>query len=239
VGRSGRAEREEGGTERGRRQLEFPVFEGSIIFATSYFSEGCDDHGWTSTEAVAGFGFRMEVGRVGQEGGCGRENGTQVSQIAEASEHGEATAHVPDAEGSFRRGMASGGIAPAERTGASGEDPLRLGQGAAPGQVRGQSSPHVGATRSPLAGDLRSSSGGDVQSVASRWGPGRFGLHRDEFVGNYRRRPAIQATGVPLRAHLLELGNGDAVCVRVVRGVIGRSAERALGTGWSPTAASE
>src|SRR6185437_286429 len=71
----------EGRGRRGQRQLEFPVFEGWSILATSCTQEVCDGHGWSSAEAVSGLGFREVVGGGGQEGWDGRKDGTQVSRV--------------------------------------------------------------------------------------------------------------------------------------------------------------
>ena len=52
-------------------------------------------------------------------------------------------------------------------------------------------------------------------------------------------RPAVRSPGVPLRADLLELGVGDALCVGVVRGAFRRFAECVLGTGRRAATASQ
>jgi len=56
-------------------------------------------------------------------------------------------------------------------------------------------------------------------------------LHPHERVEYHHCRAAVRSPGLPLRADLLELGVGDAVRFRVVRGALGRSAECVVGTG--------
>ena len=223
----------------GERQLEFPAFEGSAKFATPCTQEVCDGHGWTSTEAVSGLGFRAVVGGCGQEGWDGRKDGTQVSLAGCAPEHPETATHLSHAERPASGTMAAGPSTARSGAPPTGQDAVRLAPERVSRAAYPEPPPHVRATRPAVAGHGRTSAHSNVQPGASRRRLGGLGFHQHELPGSHHPRKTIRASGVSLRAHVLELGIGDPLRVGVVRGVVRRPPERAVGTGRSARAASQ
>ncbi len=120
-----------------------------------------------------------------------------------------------------------------------GQNAVRLASERASREAYPEPAPHVRASRPAVAGHGRQVPPGHVQPGASCRRPGGFRFHQHEFPGSHHSRQTLRTSGVSLRADLLQLGVGDPLRVGVLRGLVRRLAERALGTGRSAATASQ
>ena len=202
--------------------------------------ERCDGHGWPSAPTASRTRFGNVPGHRGPESRHERQDRPPLPRPPHAARRAEEVvraADVPHAARSVRGGLALGRGAAQGRAATARQDALRLAAARASGAVLRFAPPHLRTPRPAVAGDSRA---GEVHHVP----PGPRGrrprglrLHPHELAEHHGRRPAVRPHGVPLRADLLELGIRDGVRLRVVRGVVRRPAERALGTGRRAAAA--
>ena len=133
-----------------------------------------------------------------------------------------------------KRSSAAGSGAPPP-----GQNAVRLAPGRASREAYPEPLPDVRAARPAMAGHGWQVPPGHVQPGASCRRPGGFRFHQHEFPGSHHPWQTLRALGVSLRADLLQLGVGDPLRVGVLRGLVRRLTERAVGTGGSAAPASQ
>jgi hypothetical protein len=195
--------------------------------------ERCDGHGWPSTSTAPRTRLRNTPGLSGPENRHEPQDCSTISRSSQAPQHTEAVvraADLPHPARSVRRGLARSRGTAQRRTPVARQDALRLAAPRTPGPVLRFASPYLRAPRATVASDPRAGEGHHVPPDSRRRRSRGLRLHAHEHAEHHDRRPAVRSHGLPLRAHLLELGIGDAVCLGVVRGALRRPAERLLGT---------
>ena len=202
--------------------------------ATPGFWEGCDGYGWPGAATASRTRLRNALGHRGRESRNDRQDGPTLSRRPHAAQHAQKIARaadLPHPARSVRRRVADGRAASRGRTAAARQDALRLVASRASGGVPRFAPPHVRASRAAVAGDPRPREAHHVPPSPRGRRPRGVRLHPHEHAEHHDRRPALRPHGLPLRDDLLELGVGDVVRVRVVRGALGRLAECVVGTG--------
>ena len=157
----------------------------------------------------------------GGEGGDERGYGSQVPPVGEVAERAPRGAHVAYAPGSVRGGVGGGRGVSGARCGASGEDGVRRARRSVPGAVSSRAASHAAAPVSGLAGVTRRGSRGVLRAGPPSGRAEPVGLHGHAFAGGDDCRSRVRALGVPLRADVLELGVGEPLLYRDVRGALG------------------
>src|ERR1035438_4675840 len=110
--------------------------------------------------------------------------------------------------GSVQRGLGRSSAAGARKSSVGGQDAVRMAATGIPGTVQRWADPDPATADQAVAGHGGSSAGGVLRPEAHAGTAVRVGLHAYDRAGDHTRRAEVRAPGVPLRADVLELGDG-------------------------------
>ena len=163
--------------------------------------------------------------------GDGSQDRPQVPPARPAPQRGTDASHVADAPGPVRRRLGRRRRAAGPQHGAGSVDPVPATPAGAPRAVPGRATPHLPAAGQDVAGRPRPGEGGVLRPGAHARPAVRLRLHPHDGPAGHDRRPAVRPPDLPLRAHLLELGDRHCLLRRVLRDARRRATERLGGVG--------
>src|SRR6202790_5400529 len=107
-----------------------------------------------------------------------------------------------------------------------GQDVVRVAAAGISGAVQRRADPDTAAAAQAMASDGGARAGSVLRPETRAGTVMRFGFHAHDRVGDHARGADVRAPGVPLRADVLELGEGHALLLGAPGAPHRRMAER-------------
>src|SRR5579871_907173 len=144
---------------------------------------------------------------------------------------------MANAARSVRRGVGGASPTAGDGTGPAGQDPVRASAAEAARPVYGRAVADAAAEDQTLACERGSGERGVLRAAAPAGPTVPIGLHALPRAGNHDRWRGVSPPDLPLRAELLELGDGQHLLFGKFRELERRLAEGAVGVGRSASGA--
>src|ERR1039458_4600906 len=167
-----------------------------------------DGHKQTGKETKEVVKHGKESRDCGVEGRDGPEDGAEVSGAGTVAQRTEKGTPVADPGGSIWRGVGGGGATDPRESGPGGQDAVRVAAAGIPRAIQRRTDPDTATADQALAGDGRTRAGSVLRPETRARAAVRVGLHAHGGVGDHGWGADVRASGVSLRADVLELGDG-------------------------------